>query len=106
MEHNERTYFTENEYDDVKGFTILSTDGNEYHIAEKWLASEANDNRSEDVWLDYWVPESDLQERVNAGFCEPKATLTEEQFEQVCRKVDWYTEQFESSQDGESAATA
>lgn len=104
MEYETRTYFTEHEYDDVKGFSVLAAEDGEYHIAEKWLASSASEADSEasstpenDVWLDYWVPESDLQDRVADDLCEPKAKLTEEQFEQVCKKVGRYTEQFDGA---------
>jgi hypothetical protein len=106
MHYDARRYFTEDEYDDVKGFTLLKARDGDYHIAEKWLAStdEAGESEktasqiSDDRWLDYWVPESDLVDRVEDGLCEPKATLTDEQFEQVCKKVGWYTEQFESEE--------
>jgi hypothetical protein len=111
MEHKERTYFTENEYDDVKGFTVLKTQDGEYHIAEKWLASDASEADSEgeassppeneeDVWLDYWIPESDLLSRVEEGLCEPKGTLTDEQYAAVCENVGWYTDE----QEGEPVA--
>jgi hypothetical protein len=90
--HDTRQYFTENEYDDVKGFTVLTASDGEYHIAEKWLKPDGDD-----VWLDYWVPASDLDVRVDKGHCEPKAKLTTGQFEAVCREVGWYTEQFEDS---------
>jgi len=93
MNYDSRTYFSENEYDDVKGFTILNAKNGDYHIAEKWLKEDGDDR-----WLDYWVPESDLMDRVDDGLCEPKGTLTDEQFEAVCREVDWYTEQFESAE--------
>lgn len=96
MEHKERTYFTENEYDDVKGFTVLKTQDGEYHIAEKWLKS----GEQEDVWLDYWIPESDLLSRVDEGLCEPKGTLTDEQYAAVCENVGWYTDE----QEGEPVA--
>jgi|APHM01.1.fsa_nt_gi hypothetical protein len=99
MEHDKQTYFTENEYDDVKGFTILAAGEGEYHIAEKWLKDDGDD-----VWLDYWVPESDLLERATEGLCEAKAKLTDEQFEAVCQKVDWYTEQFEEAEEAEEVA--
>lgn len=92
MEHNERTYFTENEYDDVKGFTVLKTQEGEYHIAEKWLKS----GEEEDVWLDYWIPEADLLARVDDGLCEPKGTLTDEQYAAVCEQVGWYTDEEEA----------
>lgn len=91
MNYNARTYFTEREHDDVKGFTVLKAEDGDYHIAEKWLKEDGDDR-----WLDYWVPESDLMDRVDDGLCEAKGSLTDEQFEAVCREVDWYTEQFES----------
>lgn len=88
MEYDSRTYFTENEQNDVKGFTVLAADTDEYHIAEKWLKEDGND-----VWIDYWIPEAQLLRRVKDGACEPKAELTDEQFEKVCELVGWdYTE--------------
>lgn len=95
MEHDKRSYFEENEYDDVKGFTVLKADDGEYHIAEKWLASEDND-RSEDKWMDYWIPESDLLDRIEEGFCEFKGKLTDDQFAAVCEAVEWYTGEVEA----------
>jgi len=92
MEYESGTYFTENEFDDVKGFTVLKADSGEYHIAEKWLASNASgDDSGEDKWMDYWVPESDLLDRVESGDCDPKGTLTDDQFNAVCEAVEWYT---------------
>lgn len=88
MEHEPQTYFTENEQDDVKGFTILAAQDDQYHIAEKWLKEDGDD-----VWMDYWIPEAQLLSRVSDGACEPKAELTDEQFEMVCEMVGWdYTE--------------
>jgi hypothetical protein len=92
MDHQPRTYFTENEYDDVKGFTVLKVESGDYHIAEKWLKENGDD-----CWLDYWVSESDLSDRVDDGLCEPKGKLTDAQFQEVCREVDWYLEQFETT---------
>lgn len=85
MEYDTRTYFTENESDEVKGFTVIDTneDSEEYHIAEKWSRAE-----SEDKWLQYWIPESRLMARVEADKCEPKAELSDEQYETVCDKID------------------
>lgn len=85
MEHQTRTYFNENEADDVKGFTIIDTneESEEYHIAEKW-----NREDTEAKWLQYWIPEAQLLARVESGECEPKAQLTERQFGQVCDMID------------------
>lgn len=83
MEHNEKTYFTENAQDDVKGFTIIGTSASEgYHIAEKWLKDEGDD-----VWVQYWIPEAQLTQRIKDGACEPKAELSDKQYEQVCEMV-------------------
>lgn len=101
MEHEDKTYFAENEYDDVKGFTILKAKDGEYHIAEKWLASSASEADSDgegssppenDTWIDYWIPESDLLSREEDGDCEKKGKLTDEQYEKVCESVEWYTD--------------
>lgn len=83
MEHNIKTYFTEHEQDDVKGFTVIGQSASEgYHIAEKWLKPEGDD-----VWVQYWIPEAQLHRRVDDGACEPKAELSDEQYEQVCELV-------------------
>lgn len=84
MEYDSRTYFDEIEHDDVKGFTILQGKDGRYHIGEKWLKESGDD-----VWMDYWIQADDLSRRVENGDCEPKGTLTDEQFEGVCRKVGW-----------------
>lgn len=92
MEYEPKTYFTEGERDDVKGFTLLAAKNGRYHIAEKWLATEEN-RATEDKWLDYWIPEDELLDRHDKGKCEPKGKLTNEQFEAVCDRVGWdYTE--------------
>jgi hypothetical protein len=91
MEHKAKTYFAENEYDDVKGFTVLKAEDGEYHIAEKWLATEEN-NADEDTWIDYLIPESDLLSREESGDCEKKGKLTDEQYGKVCESVEWYTD--------------
>lgn len=83
MEYEPKTYFTEIEQDDVKGFTILATDEKMgYHVAEKWIR-ESEDS----TWVQYWVPEPQLHERVKDGACKPKAKLSDEQYEQVCEYV-------------------
>jgi len=81
MEYEQKQFFKENEYDDVKGFTVLDASDGKYHIAEKWLDAD------HDEWMDYWVPEGDLLARVESGDCEPTAMLTAEQFEAVCKKA-------------------
>lgn len=84
MEYEPRQFFSENEHDEVKGFTILQAKDGKYHIAEKWLKEDGDDK-----WMDYWVPESDLLPRVEREECEPAATLSDEQFEGVCKMVGW-----------------
>jgi len=84
MEYEPRQFFSENEHDEVKGFTILQAKDGKYHIAEKWLKEDGDDQ-----WMDYWVPESDLLPRVEREECEPAATLSDEQFEGVCKMVGW-----------------
>lgn len=97
MEYEPRQFFKEHEHDEVKGFTVLEAQDGKYHIAEKWLASDASgaDSDSEDSssasekWMDYWVAESDLLPRVERDECEPAAMLSDDQFEGVCKMVDW-----------------
>ena len=86
MEYEPQQFFSENEHDEVKGFTVLEAKNGKYHIAEKWLKS---DESKEDTWMDYWISESDLLPRIEREECEPKAMLSEEQFAGVCRKVGW-----------------
>lgn len=93
MEYESRQFFKEHEHDEVKGFTVLQAKDGKYHIAEKWLAADADADAespsASDKWLDYWISESDLLPRIERGECEPAATLSDTQFEKVCRKVDW-----------------
>lgn len=88
MEYEPKQFFSEEEHDDVKGFTVLEAEDGRYHIAEKWLKDDG-----EDRWLDYWIPQDDLLKRVDSGDCEPAATLTDEQFEGVCKMVGWRYDQ-------------
>lgn len=96
MEYEPKTYFDELEQDDVKGFTLLETGDDKYHVGEKWLKQE----EGEGVWMSYWIPEAQLLQRVKEGACEPKGQLSDEQFQQVCELVEW--EEYAESQ----AATA
>jgi hypothetical protein len=89
MKYESRQFFKEHEHDDVKGFTVLQAKDGKYHIAEKWLASSDSEADREDKWMNYWVPESDLLPRVESGDCEPAATLSDDQFEGVCKMVGW-----------------
>jgi hypothetical protein len=84
MKYEKQQFFSENQHDSVKGFTVLQAKDGKYHIAEKWLKEDGDDK-----WMDYWVPESDLHNRTERGDCEPAAMLTDEQFEGVCKKVGW-----------------
>lgn len=83
MEHNKATYFVENEEPNVKGFTIIETGDEQYHIAEKW-----DDPNDSEKWLSYWIEAEELAARIGAGHCEKKAELTDKQFEKVCGKID------------------
>lgn len=79
MEHDRKTFFAEEEQDDVKGFTVIETSEDMgYHIAEKWIRGEGDG-----VWVQYWIPEEQLLSRVEAGACTPKGKLTDSQFEKV-----------------------
>lgn len=84
MEYDNRTFFKEHEEDDVKGFTVLRVNEDAYHIGEKWLAHNDED---EDVWVQYVIPESQLLRRVEAGECEPVGQLSDEQFDKVVSLV-------------------
>jgi hypothetical protein len=84
MNYDNRTYFEENEAEDVTGFTIVESHDGEYHIAEKWNKSAVDESK----WMSYWIPEAQLESRVEKGKCEPKAELKDEQYEKVCSMVD------------------
>lgn len=89
MEYEIRTYFDELEQDDVNGFAVIGTvpSDNEYQVAEKWQRADA-----EDIWIQYHIPASDLQNRISDGNCETKGNLTQEQYEAVCQKVGMPTQ--------------
>jgi hypothetical protein len=94
MEYEPKTYFKEQEEDDVKGFTILAASDDKYHVGEKWLKQEDGDS----VWMSYWIPEAQLLRRVSDGACTPKGKLSDEQFDQVCGLVGWeYNEDVEKA---------
>ena len=86
MEHEIATYFDEVESDDVHGFAIIGTvpSADEYHIAEKWYPNSDDEER----WLQYHIPADTLRERLDAGKCEKVGSLSDEQFEKVCDKID------------------
>jgi hypothetical protein len=87
MEHDSRTFFSEEEHDDVKGVTVLAADDGQYFLAEKWLREERDD-----VWIRYWITAEELAEREEAGHIVKKGKLTDEQFEAVCDKVEYSPE--------------
>lgn len=78
MNYEPRTMFKEKEASDVKRFAVVEVDGDWYRVAEKWLRADADD-----TWTDYWVPEAELSERVDAGACTPDGRLNSTQFEQL-----------------------
>lgn len=84
MKFDLKTYFTEHEEDNVKGFTIIGkvVEDNEYYIAEKW--SKDGDTK----WADYYITEEALLARIEDKKCEKKATLTDDQYDAVCDKVE------------------
>jgi hypothetical protein len=86
MEYERKDYFEESEADDVNGFVIVAVEDGRYHIAEKWFKESAE----EGTWLDYWIDESALLGRVEDGKCSKRAQVTDEQFDGICRKIDWY----------------
>jgi hypothetical protein len=87
MSYERKAYFVEHEYDDVNGFIILQSKNGMYQIAEKWFKED--DENADGVWMDYLIPKSDLQDRIDAGHCEHKAQVSDRQFEAVCEKVGW-----------------
>lgn len=94
MEYEAQTFFGEEEYDCVTGFTILEAQNGRYHIAEKWHADKDEESSATgDRWISYWIPEADLLGRIEKGHCEKKGTLTDEQFRAVCDNLGHSTEE-------------
>jgi hypothetical protein len=80
-----KTYFAENEFDDVNGFVVMdhNEDSDRYHIAEKWQ----RENR-DDTWLQYWIPAHTLKGRIDSDKCKPKGKIEDEQYEAVLDSLD------------------
>lgn len=85
MEYDTRTYFDEQEEESVNGFVVIGSDeeSEEYHLAEKW-----NREDKEAKWIQYWIPQEQLARRVEQDKCEPKAELSQKQYEKVCDNID------------------
>jgi hypothetical protein len=84
MTYTAADYFTEHEADGVRGFTIIETGADRYHIAERWQREGQSD-----TWLDYWIEADALTDRIEGGACEPDGSLSTEQFEAVCENTSW-----------------
>lgn len=84
MEYNTKTYFDEKDDESVKGFSVIDVNqaSERYRIAEKWVR-----DTTEDTWVQYWIPEERLLERVAGGKCSPKGSLTEEQYQKIKQLV-------------------
>lgn len=88
MDYDPKAFFHENEYEYVNSFIIIEADDGRYRIAEKWRASEDDEHtKSEDVWMDYHVSESDLLTRIEDGHCSHEGHISDEQYAAVCRKI-------------------
>jgi len=98
MKYDAQTFFTEEEYENVSGFTVLAAREGRYHIAEKWEKDSGQDR-----WIAYGVPASDFEQRVARGACEQKAELTEEQYSAVCEKVNFRYDKGETPAEMEEA---
>lgn len=87
MEYDRQTYFEENREDAVPGFTVVETNPERgYRMVEKCdsplLSCEGP------IWYDYWISESDLSDLIESGSANCAGKLTDEQFAQVCDKVE------------------
>lgn len=78
-EYQPKSYFRENEDDEVTGFIVVEVSDTQYRIAEKWTREDAG------IWTNYWVSKEGLTERLESGACEFVKEVTDEQFEQVLR---------------------
>lgn len=84
MEYNTRDYFKEHADPLVKGFTIVDTDPSEgYQIAELFRR-----NGSENRWIQYWIQEETLIDRVVGGHCEKTGRVSEEKFTTIKSNFD------------------
>lgn len=84
MEYNIKTYFEEKEDESVKGFSVidLNQESEQYRIAEKWVRDS-----SDATWVQYWIPEERLLERVACDKCSPKGSLSQEQYSKIKQLV-------------------
>lgn len=83
MKYDIQSYFKEIADNEVTGFTIIERRNGQYRLAEKWSRPDGDA-----IWQTYWIPESQLVDRTEAGLCERVGELTEEQFQQVCQETD------------------
>lgn len=83
MEYDTKTFFREHDDNRVSGFTIIEVGDGTYRMAEKWERP-----LKEPVWTSYWIPEEQLNDRLDKDLCEPVGQLSDEQFEAVCRNTD------------------
>lgn len=82
-DHDTKEFFTELADNEVTGFVIIETGRGQYRLAEKWKRAD-----DEPKWVTYWVPAHQLESRLEDGLCEKKGTVSDEQFEAVCKKTD------------------
>jgi len=84
MEYNIKTYFEEKDDESVKGFSVIDVnqESEQYRIAEKWVRDTAAD-----TWVQYWIPEERLLERVSLDKCAPKGSLSADQYQKIKKLV-------------------
>lgn len=90
MRFDTHTYFDEVEDESVNGFVIIDTNeqSRRYQIAEKWMAEPDETPITQDTWITYWIPESALIDRLQAGECEKAARLSKRQYNAVVSNVE------------------
>lgn len=82
MEFQTKDFFKEHDDTEVNGFTIIEVAEEQVRIAEKWERSKSP------TWTVYWIPKNRLESRCEAGACEKKGQVNDNQYEAICQKTD------------------
>lgn len=73
----QQTYYRD-EADDVKGFVVIETGDEGYRVAEQ---------RNGEWVKPFWMPESELRERIESGSANRAGKLSSDQYLRVCEEV-------------------
>jgi hypothetical protein len=73
-----QTYFRDDDAPDIDGFTIIEESDDAVRIAEK---------RDGEWAKPYWMPKSELQERLDSGLATRVGTISSDQYMRVCQSV-------------------